>query len=97
MSTVQDLWYSYLTGEGYGPSSVQDMLRAALIAETGGSELSTISELWRDYLIGEGYSGGLVDMQMAWLADKGYTGTLEDRWYAALSDGDVFEVEEEGP
>ena len=89
MSTIDDLWKAYLTGEGYTFSSVQDTIRQALLSETGRST-GSIQELWKAYLEAEGYDGAVPDMMKKWLAAKGYDGAVQDMLKKALRDGDIF-------
>lgn len=88
MSTLNDLWFEYLRGEGY-TGSINDMLQQALQDETG-STAKQLNDLWVMYLQGESYTGSLNDMLYEWLGDKGFTGSLDDRRKAALEAGDVF-------
>lgn len=89
MSTIADLWKSYLIGEGYAFSSVPDTIRQALLSETDRST-GSIQELWKAYLEAEGYDGAVPDMMKKWLAGKGYDGSVQDMLKKALVDGDIF-------
>lgn len=90
MSTLNDLWFSYLGDLGY-TGSLPDRLHKALQAESGETALKSLNDMWNTYLVGEGYTSGTLDDKMyAWLGDKGYVGSITDRWYGALAAGNVF-------
>ncbi len=88
---INTLWYEYLVSQGYS-GSTNDMIREALQSETS-STLRDINDLWKLYFTQEGVDGSHIDtMAYNWLGDKGYEGSLNDRWVQALTDGDIFEV-----
>lgn len=88
---INDLWVSYLKGEGYTGKGYNDLIRQAL-QDQASSTKKHILDLWLEYLGGEGYSGSLQDRMYTWLGDKGYTGSLDDRLKAGLLAGDLFSL-----
>ena len=87
---LNDIWVAYLQGQGYTGKQYNDLVRQALQDQTS-SARKQVDDLWKTYLEGEGFSGSVQDMMYAWLGDKGYTGSLNDRWKQAIENDDVFE------
>lgn len=86
---LNDIWVAYLQGQGYTGKQYNDLVRQALQDQTS-SARKQVDDLWKTYLEGEGFSGSVQDMMYAWLGDKGYTGSLNDRWKQAIENDDVF-------
>lgn len=86
---INDLWVSYLQGEGYVGKQYNDLIRQALQDKIP-STRNQINDLWALYLNGEGYTGTINGMMYQWLGDKGYEGNLNDRVKQALEESRVF-------
>jgi hypothetical protein len=85
---------SLLSLLGGTQGSVDDLFKEWLVANvTGANAKNTIPDLWKLYLSDQGYSDGtLQDDTKAYLAAKGYTGSLADMEKAAWAADDYLGI-----
>lgn len=89
MSSLNDLWVTYLKGQGYTSNSLPDLMREAL-ADQASSSSKNINDLWRDFLAAQGYTGSIPQALYDYLGSLGYSGNVNDRLVQSLTAGDFF-------
>lgn len=89
MSDINNLWVSYLMGQGYAEKSYNDLIKTALQDKTPSSR-KQINDLWGDFLLSKGYSGSVNTALYNYLGSIGYKGSLNDRLRQSLITSDFF-------
>lgn len=89
MSSINDLWISYLKSLGYTSNSFNDLIKEAL-QDINTSSTKSIMSLWKEYMEGQGYPGSLTDSAFTGLSLLGYSGSMNDRLFQSLTAQDLF-------